>query len=274
MDLNLIKQRLDSMQGKGSKNGKKNYFKPSVGKEVIRVVPFKYNSKFPFTEIRFYYGIGDKKVMPSPASWGEKDPIMEFAKKLRDTNDQANIDLAKKLYPKNRVFAPVIIRGKEEEGVKLWQFGKKVYQQFLNLADDSEVGDYTDILKGRDIKLTTVGPEATGTKYNETTLTPSFTTSPLVEDEELLEKILENQPNPKEVYTPYSYDEMKEELEKWLSSDDDEEEEIISEEAEAFDDEPKTNYSAQSAGLEKKSKAEKFDEMFRDDEEQNDDLPF
>jgi hypothetical protein len=35
---------------------------------------------------------------------------------------------------------------KRSEGVKLWQFGKEVYQAFLNLAADDEIGDYTDVL--------------------------------------------------------------------------------------------------------------------------------
>ena len=47
----------------------------------------------------------------------------------------------------------------EDEGVKLWQFGKEVYQEFLNMAADDEIGDFTDIGQGRDIKLTTVGPD-------------------------------------------------------------------------------------------------------------------
>jgi hypothetical protein len=51
------------------------------------------------------------------------------------------------------------VRGEESEGVKLWQFGKEVYQEFLNMASDEEIGDFTDIAQGRDIKLTTVGPE-------------------------------------------------------------------------------------------------------------------
>ena len=38
------------------------------------------------------------------------------------------------------------------------------------MAADEEIGDYTDIVGGRDIKLTTVGPEVTGTPYNKTSL--------------------------------------------------------------------------------------------------------
>ncbi len=36
-----------------------------------------------------------------------------------------------KPYAKMRVFAPVIVRGEEEQGTRLWEFGKEIYQQFL-----------------------------------------------------------------------------------------------------------------------------------------------
>jgi hypothetical protein len=124
--------------------------------------------------MKFYYGIGSKKVIASPLNWGEKDPIAEFAKQLRGTNDKENWKLAKKLDPKVRIFAPVIVRGEESEGVQLWEFGKEIYEAFLQMAADEEVGDFTDLMTGRDIKLVTVGPDVTGTKYNKTTIAPSM----------------------------------------------------------------------------------------------------
>jgi hypothetical protein len=168
----------------GGGNNKNLFWKPSVGKQLIRVVPSKYNKSNPFTEMKFYYGIGSKKVMASPENWGEKDPIMEFAKQLRNTNDKENWRLAKKLDAKVRIFAPIVVRGQEDEGVKLWQFGKEVYQEFLNMAADEEIGDFTDIAQGRDIKLTTVGPEVTGTPYNKTSIGPSLKITPLSNDED------------------------------------------------------------------------------------------
>ena len=187
MDLNAIKKRLNDLQNQSSNNSggnqKQLFWKPSIGKQLIRVVPNKYNKEFPFTEMKFYYGIGSKRVMASPSNWNEKDPIMEFAKQLRQTNDKENWRLAKKLDPKTRIFAPVVIRGEEGEGVKLWQFGKEVYQEFLNMAADDEIGDFTDIVAGRDIKLSTVGPESTGTPYNKTSIGPSLKTTQLSEDE-------------------------------------------------------------------------------------------
>jgi hypothetical protein len=275
MNLDIIKQKLDSLnkQSSNSQGGERKqlFWKPSVGKQVIRVVPSKFNKEFPFTEMKFYYGIG-KKVMASPTNWGEKDPIVEYVKLLRDSSDRDNWRLAKKLEAKTRVFAPVVIRGEEAEGVKLWQFGKEVYDAFLNMAYDEEIGDYTDIVNGRDIKLTTVGPESTGTPYNKTTIGPSLKTSPLSDSQDTVAELLDNQVDPMKIFKPLSYDEMKNALQEWLTPEGESEGSISSEPAVGFDDEKKeekkSNYS-----LKTKSKSEQFDNMFNDNKE-DDGLPF
>jgi hypothetical protein len=280
MDLDAIKKRLNDLQNQSSNNSggnqKQLFWKPSIGKQLIRVVPNKYNKEFPFTEMKFYYGIGSKRVMASPSNWNEKDPIMEFAKQLRQTNDKENWRLAKKLDPKTRIFAPVVIRGEEGEGVKLWQFGKEVYQDFLNMAADDEIGDFTDIVAGRDIKLSTVGPESTGTPYNKTSIGPSLKTTQLSEDEVVAKSLLENQADPMKVFKPLSYDDMKSALQEFLSPEGVEEEgSIIYEPAVSFDsDIKKSNYSLDTTTPNiKKSKSQQFDDLFNDSTE-SDDLPF
>jgi len=280
MDLNVIKQRLESLNKQsnysGGGNSKNLFWKPSVGKQLIRVVPSKYNKANPFTEMMFYYGIGSKRVMASPANWGDKDPIVEFAKQLRNSNDKENWRLAKKLDAKVRTFLPIVVRGEESEGVKLWQFGKEVYQEFLNMAADEEIGDFTDIVEGRDIKLTTVGPEVTGTPYNKTSIGPSLKTTPLAEGEAMVNDLLENQADPMKVFKPLSYDEMKEALQEWLTPEgEDGEGTITSEPPVAFDsDKKESNYSLDTrASVVKKSKSAQFDDLFGDDDK-TDDLPF
>ena len=279
MDLNVIKQRLNQMQNAASNQssggGKNMFWKPSIGKQTVRIVPFKYDKDNPFTEMKFYYGIGSKKVMSSPANWGDKDPIMGFPKQLRQSNDKDNWRLARKLDAKTRVFAPVIVRGEESEGVKLWQFGKEIHEAFLQMAADEEIGDFTDIAQGRDIKLNTVGPESTGTPYNRTTLGPSMKTSPLSEDANEIQKFLDEQADPKKVFKALSYEEMKSALQEWLTPEGEEEEDsIISEPAESFDSDvketPKSNYSLSAKP--KQSTSDKFDSLFSD--EKGDDLPF
>jgi hypothetical protein len=276
MDLNEMKNRLSAMQskqsGKGSGEKKSVFWKPSVGKQIIRVVPNKYNKKNPFTEMYFHYGIG-KNTMVSPVNWGEKDPIVEFTKQLRTTSDKENWRLAKKLDPKMRIFVPIIVRGEENEGVKLWQFGKELYMDFLNLADNEDVGDFTDVMNGRDITLTTVGPEVTGTNYNKTTIMPKVKETPLADDKATMNSLLENQPNPMEVFKRYSYDEMKQALQEWLTPEDEYSEgDIIDDEKEEeVVEKPAKPYVLKTPAAEKVSKADKFDALF--DEEDND-LPF
>ena len=274
MDLNEIKNRLNNLQAKSAPRGEqKNLFwKPSVGKQTVRVVPSKFNKSNPFTEMFFYYGIGNR-VMVSPLNFGEKDPIAEFAKQLRQTSDKDNWRLAKKLDAKMRVFAPVIVRGEESEGVKLWQFGKEIYEAFLQLAADEEVGDFTDVVTGRDIKLNTVGPESTGTPYNRTTIGPSMKTSALSEDATEIESWLETQVDPKTVFKKYSFDEMKEALQEWLAPEDEAQEgDIIDDEKEeeVVAATPQKNYALKTPAP-KVSNADKFDSLF---EEEEDDLPF
>jgi len=275
MDLNQIKSKLESLQTQSNSNkggGKSIFWKPTVGKQQIRVVPNKYNKSFPFTEMMFYYGIG-QRVMASPLNWGEKDPIQEFVKQLRESGDKDNWYLAKKLDAKTRIFAPVIVRGEEAEGVKLWQFGKEVYQAFLNLASDDEIGDYTEASNGRDIKLTTVGPEVTGTPYNKTTISPSMKQSPISDNTNIVERALDTQPNPKEVFKRLTFDEVKSNLESFLQPEGEEEGSITSEPAVAFDSESKNNYSLE--GKDTTSKSDKFDALFDDKKSStDDDLPF
>jgi hypothetical protein len=278
MDLSEIKNRLTAMQSKPSNGGgeKKNqFFKPSVGKQTVRVVPNKYNKKNPFTELLIHYGIGNR-TMISPTNWGEKDPIIEFAKELRKTSDKENWRLAKKLDPKMRIFAPVVVRGQETEGVKLWQFGKELYMDFLNLADNEDVGDFTDIVEGRDITLTTVGPEVTGTQYNKTNIMPRTKQTPLSDDKTLVKSLLNDQANPMETFKKYSYDEMKQALQEWLNPEE-EEGTIIDDEKEPDNDlpwspkeespAPAKNYSLNTK-VKPVSKADKFESLFDDEDEE------
>ncbi len=280
MDLDVIKQRLNALEKTGnSNNGERRqlFWKPEVGKQTIRIVPSKFNPKMPFTEMLFYYGIGTN-VMPSRTNYvdesGEtlKDPIIEFTKQLRQTSESENWKLAKKLDPKVRYFAPIIVRGMEDEGVKVWQFGKELYETFLQLAVDEEVGDYTDVASGRDIKLVTVGPEVTGTKYNRTTASPSMKVSPASENADQVKTWLEDQVNPKDLFKNriVEYDQTKQHLASWLNP------EGSSQEGDIIDEDKtptSNNYSMNTSNTQvKQTKLDKFDSLF--DEDKDNDLPF
>ena len=277
MDINAIKKKLNALQNAGnSPDRKNNFWKPTLGKQVIRIVPSKFNKSNPFSEIFFHYDIA-KWPMIALTNFNEKDPIVEFVEQLRSTSDKESWRLARKLEPKMRVYIPVIVRGEESEGVKLWGFGKEIYMELLSMAEDEDIGDYTDIMVGRDITLTTVGPEVTGTKYNKTTLRARTAATPLMEDAAKVKELLENQPNPLEAFTRKEYDEMKKILQEWITpEDEDEEGSIISEPASTFDGDDATPapwktkskpFSLETQAKSTATKADKFESLFNDDDD-------
>ncbi len=288
MNVDLIKNKLNELSApKGSNSNKKDekalsFWKPTIGKQLVRFVPSKNNPDNPFTELYFHYGIG-KRTIISPLNFSEKDPIVEFAKELRKTKEPENWKLAKKLEPKMRVFAPVIVRGEEDKGVRLWEFGKEVYQSLLSLAADEEVGDFTDILEGRDIKVETVGPDSTGTTYNKSKVLPALKTSTLSDDNAEVEKWLGTQPDPVSFYKKYTFEEIKGFLSEWLNPEEAAEETPASEQPQKeegglFDD-PATSFEPTGFKLESSKPiannafaapkketfaADEFDDLFKD----------
>jgi hypothetical protein len=284
MDINSIKAKLSALQTQQSRSSgeaRKNVFwKPAVGKQTIRIVPSAYNKSNPFSELYFHYGI-DKNPIISPTNWNEKDPIVEFAKQLRTSKDKESWRLARKLDPKMRVFVPIIVRGEEADGVKLWGFGKEIYMELLSMVEDEDIGDYTDIISGRDLNLTTVGADTTGTGFNKTTVRARTKESTLTDDDTLLQTILNDQPEPLKVFSRMSFEDMKSVLQKWLAPD--EEEGVISSEpATNFDDakpakeelpwkKSENPFTLETQGKKVESKADKFDSLFNDDDN---DLPF
>lgn len=223
MDINLIKNRLTAIQSKGKQSEKKEkveystfFWKPEVGKHVIRIIPSKFDSASPFKEIYMHYGFKKYPIL-SLINWGEKDPIVEFSQELKKTKERDNWTLAKKIEPKMRVFIPVLVRGEEEKGVRLWEVGKNIYEDLLGIASDEDYGDYTSITDGRDFTVEAVKGEV-GTNKNATlcTLRIKPKTSAISSDAKLVEKFLNEQPNVLELRKKFTYDELKTILQEWL----------------------------------------------------------
>ena len=203
-----------------------------MGKHSVRIVPSMFNKQNPFREVLMHYGINNRSMI-SLSNFNEKDPIVEFAQGLRKSGDKENWSLAKKLEPKMRIFAPVIVRGEEDKGVRLWEFGKQVYMDLLSIAEDEDVGDYSDPITGRDITVETSGKETTGLMYNTSTVRVRTKSTPLSEDADKVKLWLETQPDPLTQFKRYSYDEMKEALLKHLNPEED-----LKEEADSVESKP------------------------------------
>jgi len=283
MDINAIKQRLNSLQATGTKKEKvdysKYYWKPKQeGKYQIRIVPSVHNPQNPFQEVFVHYGLS-KFPTYALTNWGEKDPIVEFAKQLRQTNDKENWQLAKKLDPKMRVFAPVVVRGEEDKGVRLWEFGKEIYMQLLGIAEDEDYGDFTDINDGRDFTVEAVTGDIGGRQGIKCSIRVKPKTTVLSSDKSEIKSWLTEQPNILELQKKNSYEDLKDILKRFLNPEEEEEsEETVTVEDIKDEDpilakaeQPKSNYTLQAKP--KVTKADKFDALFGDDED-SEDAPF
>ena len=219
MDISQIKSRLTQLQSQTSTT--KNFWKPDPGKQVVRIVPYKFNKDNPFIELFFHYSLGNNKTYMSPASFGRPDPVAEFADKLKSTGNKDEWIQGKRLEPKMRTFAPVVVRGKESEGVKFWGFGKTVYQELLGVIADPDYGDITDATNGRDIMIERQTPAEAGNQYGKTTVRVKPNQTPITENKELLQSVFDNQSDLTELYTEPTYDDLKEALGNFLNPSDD-----------------------------------------------------
>ena len=213
MDIDAIKSRLNQLQNTTTNS----FWKPQPGKTQIRIVPYIHNKSNPFSELYFHYSLVKNKTVLSPLSFGRPDPVQEFADKLKASGNKDEWIQGKRIEPKMRTFAPVIVRGEENEGVKFWGFGKTVYQELLGIIADPDYGDISDPMTGRDIVVERQTPAEAGNQYGKTTIRVKPNQTELADNAKMQKELLENQPNYAELYTEPTYDELKEHLQNFLN---------------------------------------------------------
>ena len=220
MDLDAIKSRLNQLQ-----NTQTNAFwKPQPGKSQVRIVPYKHDKNNPFSELFFHYSLVPNKTVLSPLSYGRPDPVQQFADKLKSTGNKDEWIQGKRIEPKMRTFVPVVVRGEESEGVKFWGFGKTVYQELLGIIADPDYGDISDATTGRDIVVERQTPAEAGNQYGKTTIRVKPNVTALSDDSNLLQRLLDEQPDIKELYQEPTFDELKQHLSTFLNPSDSTEE--------------------------------------------------
>lgn len=215
MDLNKIKQKLQDLDSKGG-GVSAHMWRPTVGTHTIRMVPYLYNKDWPFIELYFYYKL-KKGTVISPISFGKPDPVQEFVDELKSTGDKEDWKTAINLQAKQRVYIPILIRGKEDEGVKFWAFGKQIYQELLRVVDDPDYGDISHLKTGRDITVEVT--QVAGKQWPDITIRMKPNTTDASKDRSVLERLKE-MPDLATLWKEPTYQELKVMLEKYLSNED------------------------------------------------------
>lgn len=77
-----MRQRLANVQRQTG--GNKYIFKPEPGVTTVRIIPSKFNKQDPFIDLYFHYKFGNPPMTYlSPLSFGQEDPIYDYAKRLQ-----------------------------------------------------------------------------------------------------------------------------------------------------------------------------------------------
>ena len=212
LDLDAIRAKLNQLNTTNDR--KNNYFRPEPGKQRVRIVPYVHRKENPFLEMYFHYDIA-KRSMLSPITFGNADPVVEFAEKLKKTGDKDDWLMGRKIEPKMRTYVPVIVRGKESEGVKFWGFGKTIYSELLSIIADPDYGDITDLMNGRDIDVEFTPSEGPG-QYPKTAIRVKPNTSAATEDKAIAKSILD-QPKITDLFPEPTYEELQQALNDWMN---------------------------------------------------------
>ena len=177
INVDKMKQRKAALDNRGG--NRDTFWRPQDGEQCIRIVPTADGD--PFKDYWFHYNVGNNPGFLSPKkNFGEGDPLDDFVRKLFNEGTEESIKMAKSLMARQRFFSPVLVRGEEEKGVRIWGYGKMVYEQLLNLVLNPEYGDITDTETGTDLVLHYGKPQ--GASFPQTKLTPRRRSSVLCDD--------------------------------------------------------------------------------------------
>jgi len=217
IDLAKMKAKRDALENRG---GNSAFWRPEDGETVLRILPT--SDGDPFKEYWFHYNLGKNPGFLSPKkNFGEDDPLNDFVRQLYNEGSDESIKMAKNLNARQRFFSPVLVRGQEEKGVRLWGFGKTAYKELLNLVLNPEYGDITGVHEGTDLVINYGKPP--GAQFPQTTIVPRRKSSPLAKTDDDIAGLLDSIPDFDEVFesarkTPTEIQQM---LDEYLLGEDD-----------------------------------------------------
>ena len=192
IDLQKMRNKLNKVTG-ADKRGE--FWRPNEGENNIRIVPTPDGD--PFKDKLFHYNVGSSGFLCPKKNFGDECPVCAFANKLWNDSDEDSRRMAKSLFAKQRFFSPVLVRGEESEGIKVWGYGKMAYQKLLNIVLDPDYGDITDPDEGNDLKV--IYEKLSGANFPTTDIRPRPRKSVLCDDrvggDERCAQLLESVPD-------------------------------------------------------------------------------
>lgn len=196
MDMEKLAKRLSRVENRNRKNV---WFKPGQEKETVRILPNPHDPDgIPYMEVNFHYNIGGIVSVVCPReTFGDRCPICELAETFRAMGTDQSFEIFRKIQAKLRTYSPVIVRGKEAEGVKLWGYGTTIYTELMKASLDPDWGDVSDIKEGFDLVVNQIPANGPGnpTLYPKPEMSIKRNSSPLMPTTKEIKALLKSIPN-------------------------------------------------------------------------------
>ena len=215
-----MKSKLQDLESGGKSKQDNVWWRPQEGDQDIRIVPTEDGD--PFKVYHFHYNLGEGArggVLCPKRQFGENCPICDFASKLWQEGTDDSKKMAKSLFVRQRFFSPVIDRDNEEAGVRIWGYGKTIYETLLGLVLNPDYGDITDVDNGVDFTLTYTLPKTKGA-FPQTNLVPKRKSSALAKNKSTIKERLESVPEISTLFQRKSPSDVKAILESFLNPSD------------------------------------------------------
>ena len=220
LDMAKMKSKLQDLESGGKSKQDNVWWRPQEGDQDIRIVPTEDGD--PFKVYHFHYNLGEGArggVLCPKRQFGENCPICDFASKLWQEGTDDSKKMAKSLFVRQRFFSPVIDRDNEEAGVRIWGYGKTIYETLLGLVLNPDYGDITDVDAGVDFTLTYTLPKSKGA-FPQTNLVPKRKSSALAKNKGAIKEMLESVPEIHTLFQRKSPADVKAILESFLNPSD------------------------------------------------------
>lgn len=203
--------------------------KAGNGYAVIRFLPPTKGEDLPWVRIwnhGFQGPTGKWYIENSLTTLGKPDPVSELNTELWNSGTEANKEIARKQKRRLTYIANIYVvkdpAHPENEGkVMLYKFGKKIFDKIKDVMqpqfEDEEPINPFDFWKGSNFKLKARNVEG----YRNYDKSEFESASPLLEDDEALEKVWNKQHSLSEFLDPKhfkTYEELKAKLEQVLSA--------------------------------------------------------
>ena len=213
VNMDKIRARYEALNSKGGSN----FWKPKDGETDIRILPPP--GEDPFVDFFLHYKVGNTPGFLCPKlNFGEDCPVCNFANSLYNEGDEDSTKLAKQLFPRQRLYTAVLVRGESTESPKIWSFGKTAYENMIELFLNKDYGDLSDAETGTD--LTIKYGKAPGMRFPSTTITPRRKSSPMLDDMSKVSAVLDAYPDLNSIHQKKSADEVRVILESFLEGSD------------------------------------------------------